>query len=402
MKFRYSARTKKGELQAGFVEAMNREAAVNTLNSHELYILSMETVAPPRFYQALINFFNRVRRVDLMVFTQQFSVMMQAAIPLGDGLKALYRQTRNPILKEAVFEVGADVDSGLSLSQSLERQGHIFSDFYINLIRSAEVTGRVEQALTFLAEFLEKEIILLTKVRNALIYPVFVIVFFLLVAAVLMGVVFPQLEPIFRESNVPLPFITELFLAAGRFVAHWWLVLIAIVIVMIIVLIEYFRSDEGQMTKDQLLLGLPVLGGLLRKATVSRLTEGMSILVKGGIPVAQAIEIASHNVSSRIYQEALHEAADSIRRGELLSRALERSQDYFPPMVSQMIAVGESTGRLDQMLDRIAAFYTREVETTLNSLVELIQPVLMLVVGAFVGLLFASILLPIYNLVQVF
>ena len=402
MKFRYSARTATGEMQVGFIEGVTKEAALNSLHGHDLYVLSIEGSEVPSWYASVTRFFNRVRRVDLMIFTRQFATMLEAAIPLGDTLKALYRQTRNPVLRDAVFEVSGDIDSGLALSQALERQGQIFSEFYVNLVKSAEVTGRVQETVQFLADYLEKENALVSKVRNAMIYPIFVIVLFIVAAGVLMGVVFPQIEPIFRDANVPLPLITRIFLGAGHFVADWWLALLVIVGVFAAFVAEYLRSDEGRIVYDDVVLSVPVVGNLLRQAYVARFGEAMSVLIKGGIPIAQAIETAGHTVGSMSYRDALHDVAEDTRRGELLSRSLETQERYFPPLVSQMVAVGESTGRLDDMLARVAQFYTREVDSLVGNLVELIQPALMVVIGGLVGLLFASILLPIYNLVQVF
>ena len=402
MKFRYSARTKSGEMQVGFVEGVTKEAALDNLHGHELYVLSIESSGEGSWHTPLTAFFRRVRRTDLMVFTRQFATMLEAAIPLGDALKALYRQTRNEALRDAIFDISGDIDSGLSLSQALERHGQIFSEFYTNLVKSAEVTGRVQETIQFLADYLEKENALASKIRNALIYPVFVIALFVVAAGVLMGVVFPQIEPIFLDAGVDLPLITRVFLAAGHFIANWWLALIVIFGVFLAFLVEYIRSDEGRVVSDEIILSLPVLGSMLQQAYVARFGEAMSVLIKGGIPIAQAIETAGHTVGSMAYRDALHEVAEQIRRGELLSRALEAQERYFPPLAAQMVAVGENTGRLDDMLSRVAQFYTREVDSLVSNLVELIQPALMVVIGALVGLLFASILLPIYTLVQVF
>ncbi|HCX45066.1 TPA: hypothetical protein DGT35_00465 [Patescibacteria group bacterium] len=402
MKFKYSARTKSGELQVGNIESVNKEAALNILNTHDLYVLSIEGVQAPVWYRQFLSFFNRVKSKDLMIFTRQFSVMLEADIPLSDTLKSLYRQTRNQILKEAAFDISSDIDSGLSLSQALEKQSHIFSEFYINLIRSAEVTGQVESAMTFLADYIEKENILVSKIRNALIYPVFVIVLFIITSAVLLGVVFPQLEPIFTDAQVDLPMISQFFLNLGNFIAGWWWALLIGSFVVILILIDYFRGKEGRFVFDQLALGMPIFGKLFRQSYVARFSEATSILIKGGIPIAQAIEIGSHTVDSPIYREALHDVANHVRQGESLSAALEKNEDFFPPLTSQMVAIGEKTGRLEEMLGRIYDFYSREVDDLVNNLVELIQPILILIIGGFVGLLFASILLPIYNLVQVF
>ncbi len=402
MKFRYVARTKTGESQTGFVEAISREAGFNTLTSHDLFVLSIEEPRSASWYSTVIDFFKRVRQIDIAIFTRQFSTLLQAGIPLSDSLKSLYRQTSNPILREVVFEVSADIDAGLSMSQAMAKHETIFSEFYINLLRSAEVTGRVESVMGFLADYLEKQHIVQTKVRSALIYPAFVIVLFLVVGGILIGVVFPQIGPIFIESNVELPLVTRILLSAGTFLSQWWLAVLVIMGIFIVLVVDYLRSKEGRVVFDAVAIKLPVLGILFKKVYIARFAESANVLIRGGIPITQAIEISSHTVGSYVYQEALHEAAEGIRRGELLSQILESDEELFPPMVSQMIAVGESTGKLDEMLSRLAAFYEREVDDMVSNLVELIQPALMVIVGVFTGLLFASILLPIYNLVQAF
>lgn len=402
MKFNYVARTKTGELQTGTVEGINKEGAFAVLKSHDLFLLSLEEPQEKRWYSSFLDYFRRIKQVDLAVFTRQFSTVLQAGIPLGDALKNLYRQTRNATLKEMIFEMNADIDSGLSLSQTLARHSNVFSEFYINLVRSAEVTGRIEEVMGFLADYLEKEHIIRSKVRNALIYPTIVIALFFAVGAILIGVVFPQIGPIFEESGVTLPLVTRILLGTGTFLSEWWLAVIVVIIILIIILIDYSRSKEGRLVFDELSVKLPIVGQLFRKMYVSRFAEATNVLMRGSIPVTQAIEIASHTVGNVVYREILHDAADAIRRGELLSKVLEAQEEYFPPIVSQMVGIGEATGKLDEMFVRIAAFYSREVDDMVGNLVELIQPALMIVVGVMTGLLFASILLPIYNLVQRF
>lgn len=402
MKFKYNARTKAGELQVGYVEAINRDAALNILQGHELYVLSLEEVAVPKWYSAIVNFFKRIKQNDLMVFTRQFATMLQAEMPLADALRNLHAQTKNQLLKEVIFDISADIDAGLSLSQALEKHSTIFSEFYVNLVRSAEVTGRIEEVMDFLADYLEKQIALNSKIRSALIYPAIVVVLFVVVAGILVGLVFPQLEPIFAESNVQLPLFTRILLDLGNFVARWWLAILIVFGVIIFIIIDYFRSEEGRVVFDQFILKTPIFGNLFRKIYIARLAEGMRILIKGGVPITQALEIAGHTIDSRIYQEEIHEIAEAVRGGELLSKALAARTEYFPNLVGQMVSVGENTGRTEEMFGRIASFFTREINDTVGNLVELIQPALMIAMGLLVGILFAAMLIPIYNLVQVF
>ncbi|OGY68838.1 MAG: hypothetical protein A2586_02260 [Candidatus Harrisonbacteria bacterium RIFOXYD1_FULL_40_9] len=288
------------------------------------------------------------------------------------------------------------------MSQALERQKGVFSDFYINMVRSAEVTGRVEEVMGFLADYLEKEVHLVSRVRNALIYPIVVIVLFIGVAFLLLAVVLPQIEPIFKESNVAIPLFTRILLATGVFLKQWWIFVVLFVGLLLALLFNYLGTKEGRAVADDVRMRLPFFRKLFERLYVARFAESLSVLIKGGVPIVQSIEIAGHTIDNVLYQEVLHEVAEEVRRGELLSRALEKQEHFFPPLVGQMVGVGETTGRLDELLDRISRFYSSQVDDVVSNLVELIQPALILGIGVLSGLLFASILLPLYNLVQTF
>lgn len=400
MKLKYKARTKEGELQVGFIEAATREAGVNILSTHNLFILSLEPAEKKHWYANILSFLTNVRSKDLMIFTRQFATLLAAKIPLTESLRTLQKQTKQPILRSTIFEITSDVDAGLSLSQSLEKYDNIFSPFYINLIRSAEITGRMEETAGYLADYLEKEVILVSKVRNALIYPIVVIVLFLVVVGVMATVVLPNIEPIFLESGVEIPIFTKIVLAGGNFLIDWWWAVILLITAAVVLVFDYFRTSEGRIVLDELVLRMPVFGKLLKGLYVARFAESVSILIKGGVPIAQTLEISSVTIGSAVYRDLLHEVAEDVRRGELMSVSLSKNEESFPPLVSQMVAIGESTGRLEELLERVSIFFTREVDTLLNNLVELIQPALMLVIGVLVGGLFASILIPISNLVK--
>lgn len=402
MKFQYTARTKQGELQTGFVESANREMAINSLISHELFILNIISAEAPRWYERLLNLLNRIKPADLMIFTRQLATLLEAKISLGDSLKNIYKQTHNALLREAVSELSSDIDSGLSLSQAMERHKNVFSDFYVSMIRSAEVTGKLDEVVSFMADYLEKEVGLLGKVRNALVYPVIVLVLFGVVVGIMVGVVFPQLAPIFEESNVQMPAITRILLGSGQFVADWWVALLFILAVAIAVAIDYFTTAEGKIVLDELRVRLPIVGDLYRKLYVARFAESAGVLIRGGIPIAQALEISGHTIGSAIYRDVLHEVSEAVRGGQLMSQALAEYENYFPLLVSQMVAVGEMTGKLESLLSRISSFYTREVDNALANLVDLIQPAMMVGIGVLIGVLFAAVLIPIYNLAQTF
>ncbi|PIV13318.1 hypothetical protein COS46_00825 [Candidatus Jorgensenbacteria bacterium CG03_land_8_20_14_0_80_38_39] len=399
MKYFYKARTKEGEIQVGDVEAANKEMALSILLSHGLFVLSLELTERPHFYSRILNFFKRVKVTDLMIFTRQFSTLLGAQVSLGDSLKNLFEQTTNPVLKEIVSDIASDIESGLSLSQALERHPKVFSDFFVNMVKSAEVSGRLAETLEFLADYLEKQVLLTSKVRNALIYPAFIVGLFFVVLLIMSVVVFPQLKPVFEEAGVALPFFTRLLLGIGSFLVNWWFLVFIIFIVFVVIIFDYFQTQEGKAVLDELKLRLPLFGSLFQKIYVVRFADSVRVLIQGGLTLPQAVEISSHTIGSLLYQELLHEAAEGLKKGQQLSQILAQ-MPRFPLLVSQLVAIGESTGRLDALLGRISNFYTREVEAVVNNLVELIQPILMVVIGLAIGLLFASILLPLYSLIN--
>ncbi len=402
MKYKYTARTKDGEMQVGFVEAPTKEMATNILSGHGLFVLSIEGGGDKKIIDRFSSFFKRVKIADIMIFTRQFATLLESEVPLGDALRNLHKQTKKPILKEAIFSISSDVNAGLSLSQAIERQSEIFSEFYFNTIRSAEVTGRLEETMTFLADYLEKEVNWRSKIRNAMIYPIFILVLFGAVAVLLLTVVFPKLAPVFEEMGAELPIFTKIFLGAGTFMINWWWLIILIMGMFVILLLEYLKTSEGKVVVNELIIRVPIFGNLFKKIYVARFSESTRVLIKGGIPIAQAIEISSHNIGNIAYRDILHEISESVRAGELLSSLLSKNEYYFPDLVGQMVAIGESTGRLDEILAKISVLYTREIDNALDNLSELVQPILISIIGIFVGLLFAAVLVPIYNIVQGF
>jgi type IV pilus assembly protein PilC len=313
----------------------------------------------------------------------------------------LHNQTVRPVLKEIIRELAGDVEAGFALSQALARHPGAFSEFYVNMVKSAEVTGRLSEVLEYLAVYLEKQSILVGKVKKALIYPAFVIGLFVIVVVIMVTMVLPQLAPVFAEASVELPIFTRILLSSGTFVANWWWIILVALCGILVLLINYFQTEEGKMVMNELSLRAPVVGRLFQKLYLARFAESARVLIKGGLTIPQAIEISSHTIGNYVYRDILRDVAGRIRKGELLSQALKGNR-YFPPLISQLIAVGESTGRLEELLSKVSDFYEREVDNTVSNLVELIQPILLVVVGVMVAALFASILLPLYNLTKAF
>ncbi len=401
-KFRYTARNELGEVQAGLVEAASRDLAIRILQENKLYILSLETTEKKKLSEQLFGFFQKVNVKDLMLFTRQLSTLISAEIAISDALRTLHKQVTKPVLKDAIFDIYTDVEGGLYLSQALSKHPNVFSDFFVNMIRSAEVSGRLEQTLLFLADYLEKEAKLKDKIRNAMIYPIFVIVIFVVVLAVVVTVVIPQLKTIFDEVNVQLPFLTRMLMGIGGFLSSWGWAILIIIGVITAFAVKYFRGQEGRQVWDEMILSVPVIGGLSKKIAITRLATSTNVLMRGGLPIANSLEISGRVVDNTLYHRILNETADDIRKGGTISGTFTRYPEYFPPMVTQMIVIGENSGKLDELLDKVSSFYNEEVQNSINSAVELIQPILIVLLGVFIGLFIAAVLIPIYNLAQVF
>jgi type IV pilus assembly protein PilC len=401
-KFRYTARNELGEVQAGLVEAASRDLAIRILQENKLYILSLETTEKKKLSEQIFGFFQRVNVKDLMLFTRQLSTLISAEIAISDALRTLHKQVTKPVLKDAIFDIYTDVEGGLYLSQALSKHPNVFSDFFVNMIRSAEVSGRLEQTLLFLADYLEKEMKLKDKIRNAMIYPIFVIVIFFVVLAVVVTVVIPQLKSIFDEVDAKLPLLTRIVMGAGNFLSSWGILILIVIGIGVAFAIKYFRSEEGRQVWDEMILSIPVIGGLSKKIAITRLATSTNVLMRGGLPIANSLEISGRVVSNSLYRRILNETADDIRKGGTISGTFTRYPEYFPPMVTQMIVIGENSGKLDELLDKISSFYDEEVQNAINSAVELIQPILIVLLGVFIGLFVAAVLIPIYNLAQVF
>ncbi|HOD96657.1 MAG TPA: type II secretion system F family protein [Candidatus Paceibacterota bacterium] len=401
-KFRYTGRNDLGEIQSGVVEAGSRDLAIKILQDNKIYVLSLESLEKKGFLDRLLQSFQRVKTKDLMIFTRQLSVLLSAKVQLVDSLKALYNQVTDPLLKDAIFDVFTDVEGGMYFSQALAKHPKVFSDFFVNMVRSAELSGRLEETLNYLADYLEKDNNLKTKLRNAMIYPAFIIVVFLAVMILVVTVVIPQLKGIFTESGSQLPFITRVLMSVGDFLLNWGVAIIVFLVIAIFLFVRYIRTPEGKAFWQQLLLSLPIIGPIQKKVAISRFASSCSALLKGGLPIASSLEISGKIVSNIVYEEILTKTADAIRSGGTISNFLAQYPDYFSPMVIQMIAVGEVSGQVDELMQKVADFYSNEVDQTAANLAEIIQPVLIVILGVFIGVFVAAVLMPIYNLAQVF
>jgi type IV pilus assembly protein PilC len=385
-------------MQMGLVEAGSRDGAIQVLGSHDLFVLKVEPANSISPLDRVNAFLAKPRRKDMIIFSRQLATLLEARLALNNALKILSEQTQNKALKTGILQVTEDIDAGLSFSQAMARQTSIFPDYYIEMVRAAEVTGNMSEVSGFLADYVEKEAELAGKASSAMLYPAIVLALFVVVAFILLTFVYPSLGSVFAENGVQLPWYTQVLLNTGNFLAKWWLLVIAGVAVLGFVVVDYFQTPEGKALVDDAKITLPIMKKVYTPVIMARFGNSAALLVHGGVPIAQSMEIIGHMVDNTLYRDVIHQVAEDVRQGLLLSQAIAKHPRFFPELVPQMVAVGETTGKVEDMFMRLAGIYTREADTVTGNLVELIQPIMMIGMGIMVGLLFASILIPIYSL----
>ena len=400
MKFVYRAKDKIGNIKAGTIEARSADAAVGTLQSYELVVLEILPMKKTTFLDSLFGRKTVISKKDLAIFLRQFATLLESQVPLGEALKTLLLQASTPQVKDLVFELVSDLDSGLPLSKAVEKRSDVFGEFYSQMIKSGEISGRLEEVLTYLADYAEHENDLISKAKAAASYPLFLFGTFIVVGAIITISLAPQMAGIFEEFGKAPPIATKILISIGNFLSKYGLLLIVAIGGFVWYLINYFRTPEGGRTMGIYLLKIPVLGNIYKQIFISRFCETAGTLIQGGIPTVTAFEVAGGSTGNYIYYSLGKEVAEGIKTGESVSNILKNYFQYFPPLVSQMVAVGENTGRLDELLKKVANYYQKEVNRAFATMLDLIQPILVVIIGIAVGFLVAAVILPIYQLAQ--
>lgn len=398
MKFNYQARDKKGEVQSGVVEASTKEAALQLLSSHDLYVTLLESGKERSFFERDIGIFNRVGLKDVTMFSRQLSVMFQARVPLVEALQTLASQVKQATLKERIFRLSEMVEGGTPLSDALAQYPDMFSPFYINMVKSGEASGSLSDVLNYLADHLEREYELSSKIKSALVYPTFVIFLSFAVLFLLMFFVIPNLSSVLAETGQELPPITKIVLGFAFFLRSFWWAMFILLGAGAFALLRWRQTPQGRRFFAELLLKVPLLSSFLRMIYITRFAENLSTLIAGGLPIVQALDITGRIVGNDVYQDIIEEAKAGVQKGERISQVLERYPNEFPPVFTQMVFVGEKSGSMDKTLASVVKFYQREVERQTEAFLSIIEPALIVFLGVVVGGLLASVLLPLYQL----
>lgn len=394
--YRYKAQDDLGEATEGIIQAASQGVAADIL-SDKGYTITSISEEKIGFFEKSLSFLNRVKIQDLVIFSRQLSVTVSATIPLVQGLKILVGQTESPVLKMIISEIADDVEGGAKLSSALSRHPEVFSDFFINIIKSGETSGKLDEVLNYLADQQEKDYDLISKIKGAMIYPVFIVSGLVVVGALMMIFVIPQLTSILAETGVELPLSTKVLIFLSGFLVAWWWALIITIIGLVILLRILTREGKGKYLLDLLKFKLPIFGELFKRIVIIRFTRSLHTLTTGGVALIKSLEIVADVVGNEVYKELIKETILEVEDGNPIATVFLQSKDV-PPMVSQMLNLGEKTGRMDDILDKLANFYTRELDNMVNNLVTLLEPLIMLVMGVAVGVLVSAIILPLYSL----
>jgi type IV pilus assembly protein PilC len=392
--FTYTARAINGDLKSATIDAPNRDEVIRQLRSLKLNVVKIDEGSAQKKKRM-----GSIKMRDIVIFTRQFSTMINSGLPLVQALDILAMQSENPALKDVTRQVVFDVESGNTVADALRKHPKAFTELYVNMVAAGEAGGILDTILMRLAVFMEKNDALVRKVKGAMIYPGVIMSVAAIAITVLLVFVIPTFETMFASANIPLPLPTRIVIAASRFLKGYWYAVVAVAVAAFVVLRRFYATSDGKLTIDRLMLKAPVLGDVLRKSAVSRFTRTLGTLISSGVSILDGLEITAKTAGNRVIQDAIMESRASIAGGETIAAPLKKSQ-VFPPMVISMIAVGEQTGGLDEMLSKIADFYDEEVDAAVSGLLALMEPVMIVFLGVVVGGMVVAMYLPIFDMVN--
>jgi len=392
--FTYTARTLQGELKTATIEAASRDEVVQQLRRQRMNVVKVDEDKGKKKTGG-----GSIKMRDIVIFTRQFSTMINSGLPLVQALDILAKQSENKALQEVTRAVVFDVESGHTVADALGKHPKAFSDLYVNMVAAGEAGGILDTILMRLATFMEKNDALVRKVKGAMIYPGVIMSVAAVAICVLLIFVIPVFESMFASVGLALPLPTRVVIMASRFLKGYWWAVLGGGAGAFFLLKNYYKTSNGKLAIDKLMLKAPVLGDVLRKSAVSRFTRTLGTLISSGVSILDGLEITAKTAGNRVIQDAIMASRASIAGGDTISAPLQKSQ-VFPPMVISMIAVGEQTGGLDEMLSKIADFYDEEVDAAVSGLLSLLEPVMIVFLGVVVGGMVVAMYLPIFDMIN--
>lgn len=402
MNFKYTATNSTGTYYEGIISAESQEAALQTLRTQNLVVTSLIKLKQIEIAQKL-SFFDFVSLKELVNFSRQVSALLEAGVPILKAFQLIESDTQKPFFKSILTAVIDDIKSGKSISEALSKHKRAFDDFYVSMVRSGEESAKISKIFSYLADYLDRNYSLTVKVRNSLIYPTFVVATFVIVMILVFTVVIPKLATILTDSNVALPIMTQIVLGISNFLVSYGLYIFIVLIISSVFI--YMRFRETSYFKDyfdEVKLKVPFLSNLFKMLYVTRIADNIETLLGSGVSLTKAISITSDVVGNNQYKKILTDALEDVRTGIPFSDAMAKNPRLIPPTMVQMIRIGEETAEVGKLLGNVAKFYQREINATIDTLVGMIEPAMIVLLGLGVGLLLVSVLLPIYNLASAF
>jgi type IV pilus assembly protein PilC len=396
MNFRYTAVTDKGEKRDGVIEAVNRDLAISGLQRRGLIVTSVKSEDESKKWFE-VSLFEKVPMKEVVILSRQMSTLFEAQVSALKAFSLLANNTENKLLSRKMNQIVSDLQAGSSIAGALAKHPDVFSDFYVNMVKAGEESGKLTQVFLYLADYLDRQYALNSKTKHALVYPAFVITIFIVVMVLMFTVVVPRLSGIILESGQEIPFYTKIVLWVSDFLVNYGIFLLIFIVIFLGYFIRLARSKKGKKLIDDVKLTIPVVGNLFRKIYLARIADNMDTMLSAGIPIVRSIEITSNVVGNKRFQEILKESMEAVKAGKNFSQSLEIHEE-IPKIMPQIIRVGEETGSLGSILKMLAKFYKREVDEAVDTLVGLIEPFMIISLGLGVGLLLVSVLVPIYNI----
>ena len=390
--FEYTARNAQGQETTGTMDAASRDEVVANLRKNRMVLVRLREAKKAKRGV-------RVPTRDIVIFTRQFATMINSGLPLVQALDILAQQTENKALSEVTKQVVYDVESGHTLADALSKHPKAFTQLYVNMVGAGEAGGILDTILLRLAVFLEKNDAIVRKVKGAMIYPAVIFSVAIIAVLVLLIFVIPTFQSMFASVNMELPLPTKIVIGMSEVLQNFWWMMILGAVAFVFLVQRYYATEGGKLVIDKLLLNAPVLGDLLRKSAVSRFTRTLGTLISSGVAILDGLEITARTAGNRVIHDAVMESRGSIAGGETIAQPLAKS-GVFPPMVTSMIAVGEATGGLDEMLTKIADFYDDEVDAAVSALLSLMEPIMIVVLGVIVGGMIVAMYLPIFGMIN--
>jgi len=399
MLFNYEAIDATGAKKNGSIDAVNVDIAISSLQRRGLVLTTIkEADAASGLLAMNIAWFDRVSTKDVVILSRQLSTLFEAQVSALRIFRLLGGESENKVLSKKLTEIADDLQSGSSISAALAKHPKVFTEFYVSMVKAGEESGKLDETFQYLADYLDRTYELTSKVKGALIYPAFVVMTFITVMILMFTMVIPKISGILVDSGVEIPVYTQVILGMSNFLVSYGFILLGVALIAGFFLVKFIRTPVGSMAFDRFKLSIPYVSGLYRKLYLSRLADNMTTMLLSGIPMVRSLELTANVINNSVYKELLASSVESVKGGKTLSESLAVDPQAVPSIMIQMMKVGEESGELGSILKTVAKFYSREVATAVDSLVSLIEPLMIVLLGGGVATLLASVLVPIYNI----